>query len=131
MTMSCFCGMVGRWKAFKLISSRDHCHGSSPSRISDTPRAGLEPAQNPSSGFVELNCAIVIITTSRCYITTTSWHLGTTAPRHHLPVSVSLKKKVCFSQFIWFLINRVCGDLATAEKYQYLVEISLLQPVCM
>ena len=51
--MNCFCGMVDRRKAFSLISSWDHCQRSSPSRISDTPRAGFEPAQNLSSGFVE------------------------------------------------------------------------------
>ena len=42
-----FCGMVDRRKAFSLISSRDHCQRSSPSR------AGFEPAQNLSSGLVE------------------------------------------------------------------------------
>ena len=31
--------VVDRRKAFSLISSRDHCQRSSPSRISDTPRA--------------------------------------------------------------------------------------------
>ena len=31
----------------------EHCQRSSPSRISDMPRAGFEPAQNLSSGFVE------------------------------------------------------------------------------
>ena len=49
MMMICFCGMVDRRKAFGLISSRDHCQRSSPSQISDTPRAGFEPAQNLSS----------------------------------------------------------------------------------
>ena len=51
MMMSCFCGMVDRRKALSLISSRDHCQRSSPSRISDTPQTGFEPAQNLSSGF--------------------------------------------------------------------------------
>ena len=37
MMMNCFCGMADRRKAFSLISSRDHCQRSSPSRISDTP----------------------------------------------------------------------------------------------
>ena len=46
MMMSCFCGMVDRQKAFILISSRDHCQRFSPLQISDTPRAGFEPAQN-------------------------------------------------------------------------------------
>ena len=40
-------------KAFSLISSQDHCQRSSPSRISDTPRAGFEPAQNLTSALVE------------------------------------------------------------------------------
>ena len=53
MMMNCFCDMVDRRKAFSLISSRDHCQRSSPSRISDTPQAGFEPAQNLSSGLVE------------------------------------------------------------------------------
>ena len=63
--LNCFCGMVDRRKAFSLISSRDHCQRSSPSRISDTPRAGFEDAQNLSSGLVEWSCAVVIITTPR------------------------------------------------------------------
>ena len=46
MMMNCFCGMVDRRKAFSPISSRDHCHRSLPSRISDTPRAGFEPASS-------------------------------------------------------------------------------------
>ena len=53
MMMNGFCGMVDRRKAFRLISSRDHCQRSLPSRISDTPQAGFEPAQNLSSGLVE------------------------------------------------------------------------------
>ena len=60
MMMNCFCVMVDRRKACNLISSRDHCQRSSPSRISDTPRAGFEPAQSLSSGFVEWSCAVVI-----------------------------------------------------------------------
>ena len=60
--MNSFCGMVDQRKAFSRISSRDHCQRSSPSRISDTPRAEFEPAQNPSSGFIEWSCAVVITT---------------------------------------------------------------------
>ena len=63
--MNCFCGMVDRRKVFSLISSRDHCKRSSPSRISGTPRAGFEPAQNLSSALVEWSWAVVIITTPR------------------------------------------------------------------
>ena len=62
MIMNCFCGMVDRRKAFSLIFSRDHCQRSSSSRISDTPRAGFEPAQNLSSDFVEWSCAVVLLT---------------------------------------------------------------------
>ena len=53
MMMDCFCDMVDRRKTFSLNSSQNHCQRSSPSRISDTPRAGFEPSQNLSSGFVE------------------------------------------------------------------------------
>ena len=63
MMMNCFCGMVDGRKVVSLISSRDHCQRSSPSRISDTSRVGLEPAQNLSSGFVEWSCAVAITTT--------------------------------------------------------------------
>ena len=61
MMMNCFCGMVDRQKAFSLISSWDHCQRSSPSRISDMPWAGSEPAQNLSSGLVEWSCAVVLV----------------------------------------------------------------------
>ena len=54
--------MVDLRKGFSLISSWDHCHRSSPSRISDMPWAGFEPAQYLSSGLVEWSCAIVITT---------------------------------------------------------------------
>ena len=57
MKMNCFCGMV--------ISSRDHCQRSSPSWISNTPRAEFEPAQKLSSGFAEWNCAVMITTTTQ------------------------------------------------------------------
>ena len=54
MMMNCFCaGKTGARKTFSLISSRDHCQRSSPSRIADKPRVGFEPAQNLSSGFVK------------------------------------------------------------------------------
>ena len=53
MMMNCFCGTVDRRKAFRLVSSRDHCQRSSPSQISDTLRVGFEPAQNLSLGLAE------------------------------------------------------------------------------
>ena len=56
--MHYFCGMVDRRKAFSLISSRDHRQRSSPSRISDMPRAGFEPVQKLSSGLVEWSCTV-------------------------------------------------------------------------
>ena len=37
-----FYGMIDQRKALSLISSRDHCQRSSPSRISDTPCAGFK-----------------------------------------------------------------------------------------
>ena len=52
MMMNCFCGMVDRRRALSLISTRDHCQKSSPSRIPDTPRAGFEPAQNLSQALL-------------------------------------------------------------------------------
>ena len=64
MMMNCFCGMVDRRKRSSLISSRDHYQRFSPSRISNTPRAGFESAQNLSLGFVEWSSAVVITTTS-------------------------------------------------------------------
>ena len=51
--MNCFCGMADRWKAFSLISSRDNCQRSWPSRISDMPRVVFELVQDLSSGFIE------------------------------------------------------------------------------
>ena len=60
----CFCGMVDRRMTFSLISSRDHCQRSSPSWISETPRAEFKPAQNLISSFVG-SCALVITTTPR------------------------------------------------------------------
>ena len=63
MMMICFCGMVNQRKVYSLNSSRDHCQRSSASWISNMPRAGFEPVQNLSSGFVEWNCAVVITTT--------------------------------------------------------------------
>ena len=53
MIMNCFFRMIDRRQVFSLISSRDHCQRFSPSQISDTPRAGFEPAQIHSSGFVK------------------------------------------------------------------------------
>ena len=50
--------MVDRRKVFRPISSLDHCQRSSPSRISNTPRAGFEPAQNLISSFVEWFCEV-------------------------------------------------------------------------
>ena len=51
-------GMVDWRKVFSLISTRDQCQRSSPSRIPDTPWAGFEPAQ-------DLSCAVVLTTTSQ------------------------------------------------------------------
>ena len=66
--MNCFCGMVDRRNVLILFSNRDHCQISSPSRISNKPRAGFEPAQNLSSGFVKWRCAVVIAITPQRHI---------------------------------------------------------------
>ena len=59
---NCFSGMVDRQKACSVISRQEHSQISSPSQISETPRAGLEPAQNLGSSFFERSCAAVIAT---------------------------------------------------------------------
>ena len=55
MLMNCFCGMIDRRKGFSFISNhfQDHCQRSSPTQISDTSQARLEPAHNPSPGLVD------------------------------------------------------------------------------
>ena len=63
--LNCFCGMVDRRKTFSLISRRENCQRSSPSRISDTPQAGFKPIQNLSSGLVEWICGVMITNTPR------------------------------------------------------------------
>ena len=45
--------MADRRKAFSFIFSPDFCQRFSPSQVSDTPQAGVEPALNQISGFVE------------------------------------------------------------------------------
>ena len=65
MMMNCICGMADRRKVFSLISSRDRRQRSSPSRISDTPRAGFESAQSMSLGLVERSCPVVVTITPR------------------------------------------------------------------
>ena len=72
MMINCFRGMVDRWKAFNFISSRDHYQISSLTRISNSPRAGFEPAKNLTSDFVEWSRAVVITTTPRRNYHTTS-----------------------------------------------------------
>ena len=85
MMMNCFCGMVDRRKVISLISSRDHCQRYSPSRISDTPRAGFQPAQDLSSGLVEWSCAVFI----------------TTAPWHHFIWESNFDMRLCFEMHYW------------------------------
>ena len=82
MMMNCFCCMVDQWKAFSLVSSRDQCQRSWPSRISDSLLAGFGPVQNVSSGFVEWSWAVVI----------------TTTPRHH-QISQKIQKALFLAHF--------------------------------
>ena len=63
--INCFCRMVDRQKLLSLIPIRDHCQSFSPLQISDILRAGFQPVQNLSSGFVESSCAVVVTTTPR------------------------------------------------------------------
>ena len=127
MMMNYFCGMVDRRKAFSLISSRDHCQRSSPSRISDTPLAGFEPAQNLSSGFVEGSCAVVITTTPRRQISSrcvfqklchfrqfmmTSYFLVMTsvqAMRYTIQCPLSFDKN-------WVLVSWLSEDMVTMDQ---------------
>ena len=60
------CGIVDRRKAFVFMTSRNHCQRFWPLQISDTARAGFEPAQNLSSDLVEWSCAVFITTTVVC-----------------------------------------------------------------
>ena len=110
MMMNCFCGMVDRQKAFSLISSRDHCQRSSPSWISDTPRAGFEPAQNLSSGLVEWSCAVVITTTPRCHPEDIADGI-LEMPGHLKPTMVMLK--ICVAPALWWQL--VCKLSAIKE----------------
>ena len=96
--LNCVCGMVDRRKAFSLVFSRDHCQRSSPSLISNMSRAGLEPAQNLSSGLFEWNCAILI----------------TIAPRQHLPkirtlTWLSTKKSLATSTMFGWSVFSQCS----------------------
>ena len=63
--MNFFCGMVDWRKAFSLTFSRDHSQRFSTSWISDTPRAGFEPAPNLSSGSVKWSFSVVTTTSPR------------------------------------------------------------------
>ena len=60
--INCFSETFEQQKGFSLISSREHCSRSSISRISDTSRAGFEPAVSLILGLVEWSCAEVILT---------------------------------------------------------------------
>ena len=53
MMTNLFGGMVDWQKAFSFIFSRDFYQRFSPSQISDAPQAGVEPALNQSSDFIE------------------------------------------------------------------------------
>ena len=64
---NCFCGIADQRNTFSLIICRNHCQRSPPSQISDTVRAGFEPAQNMISSLVEWSCEVTTTTTSRCH----------------------------------------------------------------
>ena len=66
LMMNWFCGMVGQWKTFSLISRWDHYQRFSSSHISNT-QVGFKVALNQISGFVEWSCSVVITTAIRCH----------------------------------------------------------------
>ena len=83
--INCFCGMADRRKACGLISSGSHCQRSWRSRISDTPLAGFQPAQNLSSGFVQWG-----------------WTAVTTIPLHYAVISkIALSSALTWTSFFF------------------------------
>ena len=119
--IDCFCGMVDRRKVLSLISSLEHCQRFSPSRISDTSRAGFEPAQNLSLRFVEWSCALVITTTPRrnqlivtltttifyCYVIYATWSNWKSQQKHCFHAKTVVKRS---SHLVVFLIGNWCID---------------------
>ena len=79
MVMNCFCGEVDQRKAFSLIFSQDHCQGSPPSWISDTPWEGFEPAQNLSPDFTEWSCLVMETTNTKA--SRIRWWVGSRTPK--------------------------------------------------
>ena len=138
--VNCFCGLVDRWKGFSLISSPDHCQRSSPSRISDTPRAGIEPAQNLSSGLVEWSCAVVItpqrhMERDSCFSKYQSQ--GCRDEDLHFLTSLTdkINKKIEVSYFL-NLSNQLNGKCVNPKKYWILlrsfyngIKVPLIPPI--
>ena len=90
--------MVDQPKVFSLISSQDHYERFSPSRISDTSRAGFEPAQNLSSGLVKWSCVVVITTTPRNYKFLYKFYIS--QGYHHFEIEDNYQKYLGFSRKI-------------------------------
>ena len=90
MMMSCFCRMADLWKVFSLISRQDHCQRFSPLQITDTSRAGFEPALNLRLGFVGWGCSVVI----------------TTKPQRHKLETVGIQCRIiCIFRKMFFFIE--------------------------
>ena len=70
MMMNCFVVWLTDERCLALFPARSITTDPHPLRISDTPRAGFELAQNLSSGFVEWSSAVVITITPRHHFTT-------------------------------------------------------------
>ena len=107
-----FCGMVDRRKAFSLISSQDHHQRSSSWRISETPRAGFEPAQNLTLGLVEWGCALVATNIPRREHNTTeekSSHFrvckNLTSKEDSLSLNEILSNKIILTPYRYILPN--------------------------
>ena len=78
-------------KISSVFFNRNHCQKSSLSRISNRSQAGIEPAQNLSSGLVEQSYAIVITTTPRRHYDCRTVSQPDTSPTDTSPTDISPK----------------------------------------
>ena len=127
--MDCFCGMVDRRKALSLISSRDHRQRSSPSQISDTLRAGFEPAQNLSSGFVKWSCAVMITTTPRCQINIHAY-MNIYARSHALRVSLfSIRQYIELDNILKWCMYMYIQIFVLFSDWRIVIKLHTANPV--
>ena len=84
-------------KVSSTISRRIICRRFLPSQTTDTLRTGVEPAQNPCSGFVKRGCVAGISTVPRCHwkLAETQFHTTLTSFGNSFQV-LSLIKNTCW-----------------------------------